>query len=102
MSPSLAGTAQLAYQQSRAVARNVQALIDGSVPSAGHFEELGEAVSLGTDDAAVLLQGHVVSGRLARQARFALYTLRLPTWHQRLRVGAAWFFGGKAPRPLGL
>jgi NADH dehydrogenase len=102
VAPSLAGTAQLAYQQSRAVARNVQALIDGSVPSAGHFEELGEAVSLGTDDAAVLLQGHVVSGQLARQARFALYTLRLPTWHQRLRVGAAWFFGGKAPRPLGL
>jgi demethylphylloquinone reductase len=100
--PALAGTAQLAYQQSRAVARNVQALVDGSAPSAGHFEELGEAVSLGTDDAAVLLQGHVVSGQLARQARFALYTLRLPTWHQRLRVGAAWFFGGKAPRPLGL
>jgi NADH dehydrogenase len=100
--PALAGTAQLAYQQSRAVARNVQALIDGSVPAAGHFEELGEAVSLGTDDAAVLLQGHIVSGQLARQARFALYTLRLPTWHQRLRVGAAWFFGGKAPRPLGL
>ncbi len=102
VAPSLAGTAQLAYQQSRLAARNVQALIDGSVPAAGHFEELGEAVSLGTDDAAVLVEGRVVSGQLARQARFALYTLRLPTWHQRLRVGAAWFFGGKAPRPLGL
>jgi NADH:ubiquinone reductase (non-electrogenic) len=100
--PSLAGTAQLAYQQSRLVARNIQALIDGSVPAAGHFEELGEAVSLGTDTAALLIEGRVVSGQLARQARFALYTLRLPTWHQRLRVGAAWFFGGKAPRPLGL
>jgi NADH dehydrogenase len=102
VAPILSGTAQLAYQQSRLVARNVQALIDGSVPAAGHFEELGEAVSLGTDDAAVLVEGRVVSGQLARQARFALYTLRLPTWHQRLRVGAAWFFGGKAPRPLGL
>jgi hypothetical protein len=50
----------------------------------------------------VLIEGRVVGGQLARQARFALYTLRLPTWHQRLRVGAAWFFGGKAPRPLGL
>jgi NADH:ubiquinone reductase (non-electrogenic) len=100
--PTLAGTAQLAYQQSRAVARNIQALIDGSVPSAGHVEELGEAVSLGTDDAAVLVEGRIVSGQLARQARFALYTLRLPTWHQRLRVGASWFFGGKSPRPLGL
>ena len=100
--PSLAGTAQLAFQQSALAAANVQALIDGSVPSARRFEELGEAVSLGTDDAAVLTAGHVIEGRLARQARFALYTTRLPTWHHRLRVGAAWFFGGKSPRPLGL
>ncbi|HEX8719498.1 MAG TPA: FAD-dependent oxidoreductase [Pyrinomonadaceae bacterium] len=100
--PSLAGTAQLAFQQSKLVARNVQELIDGGVPAAGHFEELGEAVSLGTDDAAVLTAGRVVTGEIARQARFALYTSRLPTWHHRLRVGAAWFFGGKAPRPLGL
>jgi demethylphylloquinone reductase len=100
--PSLAGTAQIAFQQSKLVARNVQELIDGGVPAAGHFEELGEAVSLGTDDAAVLTAGHVVTGEIARQARFALYTTRLPTWHHRLRVGAAWFFGGKSPRPLGL
>jgi demethylphylloquinone reductase len=102
VAPSLAGTAQLAFQQAKLVAANVQALIDGSVPSSGHFEELGEAVSLGTDDAAVLAAGRVIEGKLARQARFALYTSRLPTWHHRLRVGAAWFFGGKAPRPLGL
>ena len=100
--PSLAGTAQIAFQQSKLVARNVQELIDGGAPAAGHFEELGEAVSLGTDDAAVLAAGQVVTGEIARQARFALYTTRLPTWHHRLRVGAAWFFGGKSPRPLGL
>jgi NADH dehydrogenase len=100
--PSLAGTAQLAFQQSDLVAANVQALIDGGVPQRGHFKELGEAVSLGTEDAAVLATGRVVTGRLARQARFALYTTRLPTWQHRLKVGAAWFFGGKTPRPLGL
>jgi NADH dehydrogenase len=100
--PSLAGTAQIAFQQAKLVARNVQELIDGGAPAAGHFEELGEAVSLGTDDAAVLTAGRVVTGEIARQARFALYTTRLPTWHHRLRVGAAWFFGGKSPRPLGL
>ena len=100
--PSLAGTAQIAFQQSKLVARNVQELIDGGVPAAGHFEELGEAVSLGVDEAAVLTAGRVVGGQVARQARFALYTSRLPTWHHRLRVGAAWFFGGKSPRPLGL
>jgi NADH dehydrogenase len=100
--PSLAGTAQLAFQEASLVVSNVQALIDGSVPSKGRFEELGEAVSLGTDTAAVLVAGKAVSGALARQARFALYTARLPTWHHRLRVGASWFFGGKTPRPLGL
>jgi NADH:ubiquinone reductase (non-electrogenic) len=100
--PSLGGTAQLAFQQSSLVASNVQALIDGGVPSRGHFEELGEAVSLGTETAAVLVAGQAVSGALARQARFALYTARLPTWQHRLRVGASWFFGGKTPRPLGL
>jgi hypothetical protein len=49
-----------------------------------------------------LASGQVVTGQLARQARFALYTTRLPTWQHRLKVGAAWFFGGKTPRPLGL
>jgi len=37
---------------------------------------------------------------LARDARFALYTSRLPTWHHRLKVGASWFFGGTTPKPL--
>jgi len=100
--PTLSGTAQLAFQQSSLVIRNVQALLDGSVPGTKHFVELGEAVSLGTERAAVLAGGKVIDGALARQARFALYTSRLPTWQHRLRVGASWFFGGKAPRPLGL
>ena len=98
--PSLFGTAQLAFQQSDLCADNVQALIDGSVPGTRHFEELGEAVSLGTENAAVLAAGRVQTGALARQARFALYTTRLPTWQHRLRVGASWFFGSREPRPL--
>ncbi|MDQ3687388.1 MAG: NAD(P)/FAD-dependent oxidoreductase [Acidobacteriota bacterium] len=100
--PSLSGTAQLAFQQSGLVAGNVQALLDGRVPGTKHFAELGEAVSLGTERAAVLAGGKVIDGALARQARFALYTSRLPTWQHRLRVGASWFFGGTTPRPLGL
>jgi demethylphylloquinone reductase len=102
VAPTLAGTAQLAFQQSDLAAANVRALIDGKAPRARRFEELGEAVSLGTDDAAVLVGGRVVEGSVARRARFALYTTRLPTWHHRLKVGASWFFGGNPPRPLGL
>lgn len=98
--PTLAGTAQLALQQAHLCARNVRAFLEGGELKSKHFAELGEAVSLGTEHAAVLTGGKVVTGPLARQARFALYTARLPTWHHRLRVGASWFFEGTAPRPL--
>ncbi|HAF12553.1 MAG TPA: hypothetical protein DCK99_02395 [Blastocatellia bacterium] len=98
--PTLAGTAQLAFQEASLVARNVKAFLSGAELQTKHFEELGEAVSLGTERAAVLAGGKAFGGPLARQARFALYTSRLPTWHHRLRVGASWFFEGTSPRPL--
>jgi demethylphylloquinone reductase len=100
IAPSLAGTAQLALQQAGLAARNVKALIAGQELQTGFFTELGEAVSLGTERAAVLAGGKAFGGPLARQARFAMYTSRLPTWHHRLRVGASWFFEGTTPRPL--
>lgn len=98
--PTLAGTAQLAFQQAHLAVRNVKALLEDKELQSKHFEELGEAISLGTERAAVLTGGKAFGGALARQARFALYTSRLPTWHHRLRVGASWFFEGTAPRPL--
>jgi demethylphylloquinone reductase len=97
---TLAGTAQLAYQQAGLAADNIKAFLSGRELKTKHFEEMGEAVSLGTERAAVLVGGKAFGGPLARQARFALYTSRLPTWHHRLRVGASWFFEGTTPRPL--
>lgn len=96
----LAGTAQLANQESVLAAQNVRAFIAGEKLQTRHFAEIGEAISLGTERAALLTGGKAVGGALARQARFALYTSRLPTWHHRLRVGASWFFEGTTPRPL--
>ncbi len=98
--PTLAGTAQLAFQESHLCVRNIQAFIEGDELKSKHFVELGEALSLGTEHAAVLTAGKVMGGPMARQARFAMYTARLPTWHHRLRVGASWFFEGTQPRPL--
>ncbi len=98
---TLPGTAQLALQEANLAADNIKALLSGNELKTKHFEELGEALSLGTERAAVLLAGgKAFGGAMARQARFALYTARLPTWHHRLRVGASWFLGGKEPRPL--
>ena len=99
-SPTLAGTAQLAFQEASLAARNIKAFNSGKELHTKHFEELGEAMSLGTERAAVLTGGKAFGGALARQARFALYTSRLPTWHHRLRVGASWFFEGTTPQPL--
>lgn len=98
--PTLAGTAQLAFQEASLAARNINAFIKGYKLQTKYFEELGEAMSLGTERAAVLAGGKAFGGPIARQARFAMYTSRLPTWHHRLRVGASWFFGGTEPRPL--
>jgi NADH dehydrogenase len=99
--PTLPGTAQLALQEAGLAADNIKAFLSGGELKTKHFEELGEALSLGTERGAVLLAGgKAFGGALARQARFALYTARLPTWHHRLRVGASWFFGGTPPRPL--
>jgi NADH dehydrogenase len=98
--PTLHGTAQLAFQEAGVVGHNIKALLDGKQLRTKHFEELGEALSLGTERAAVLAGGKAFGGALARQARFALYTSRLPTWQHRLRVGASWFFEGTTPRPL--
>lgn len=98
--PTLAGTAQLAFQQASLAARNIKSFLEGKEMHTKHFEELGEAISLGTERAAVLTGGKAFGGALARQARFALYTSRLPTWHHRLRVGASWFFGGTTAQPL--
>ena len=98
--PTLQGTAQLAFQQASLAGSNIKAYLEGGEMRTKHFEELGEALSLGTERAAVLTGGKAFGGALARQARFALYTSRLPTWHHRLRVGASWFFGGTTPRPL--
>ena len=100
VAPVLYGTAQLANQESALAADNIRAFLSGKTLKTKPFEALGEALSLGTHNAAVLVAGNVVGGSLARDARFALYTSRLPTWHHRLKVGASWFFEGTTPRPL--
>ena len=97
----LDGTAQLAYQQAGLVAHNVRALLSGENLETKYFKEMGTSVSLGTESAAVEVGGHVIAGALGREARFAMYTARLPTWHHRLRVGPSWFFGGNEPQLIG-
>jgi NADH dehydrogenase len=55
--PTLAGTAQLAFQEASLAGRNIKAYLEGKEMQVKHFEELGEALSLGTERAAVLTGG---------------------------------------------
>jgi demethylphylloquinone reductase len=100
VNPKLAGTAQLAYQQARLVASNIERLLDGKPLTTTAFKELGKALGLGTRSAAVSTGNIAFQGALARDGRFLLYTSRLPTWHHRLRVGADWFVHPPRPRQL--
>jgi NADH:ubiquinone reductase (non-electrogenic) len=96
----LNGTAQLAYQQASLAADNIKALLAGKELRTDFFKERGTALSLGTTGAAVEIGGEVLTGRLAREARFAAYAARLPTWRHRLTAGAQWLLGGSNPQPL--
>jgi NADH dehydrogenase len=96
----LEGTAQLANQESKLLADNIKAFLKGRELKSRAFHELGEALSLGTEHAAVLVGSMAYSGPLAREARFSLYTQRLPTWQHRLKVGSSWFFEGTMPQSL--
>src|SRR5258708_6054405 len=76
--PTLAGTAQLALQESGLCARNVRAFIAGNPLKTKRFVDLADPVSLGTQHTALLSAGKVINSPLPRHARFALYTARLP------------------------
>lgn len=102
VAPVLLGTAQLANQEATLVTANIKLFLNNKPLKTKRFEELGEALSLGTENAAVLVAGNAVSGDIARKARFALYSSRLPTWHHRLKVGSDWFFNGTSPNSIGL
>jgi hypothetical protein len=95
VAPTLAGTAQLALQQAHLCARNVRASLSGDELKTKHFVELGEALSLGTEHAAVLSAGKVMAGPLARK-RVSRCTRATATWHHRTAVGASWFFEARA------
>ena len=81
-----------------AVAKNIKALPLGRRLATKHFEELGEAVSLGTD-ARLCWMVERRRWPTSATARFCSLHRALAYWHHRLRVGASWFLRHHA-RPL--
>jgi hypothetical protein len=97
--PTLAGTAQLALQESHLCAHNIRTFNEGGQLKSKHFAELGEALSLGTEHAAVLTGGKVI-GDHSRASAFRALHPRLPPGITVCAWASCGSIEGTQPRPL--
>lgn len=90
----LPATAQVAFQQADFAGWNLWAAINGRPLLPFRFQNLGEMMVLGRNDAAIspsFIEGLTLDGPLGHAARKMAYLLRLPTDEHRLKVGISWF-----------
>ncbi|XP_028770379.1 alternative NAD(P)H-ubiquinone oxidoreductase C1, chloroplastic/mitochondrial [Neltuma alba] len=90
----LPATAQVAFQQADFTGWNLWAAINGRPLLPFRFQNLGEMMTLGRNDAAIspsFIEGLTLDGQIGHTARKLAYLLRLPTDEHRLKVGISWF-----------
>ncbi len=83
-------TAQGAYQQADYTAWNIWASITGRPLLPFRYQNLGEMMTLGTDNATLAGLGIKLDGPLAHIARRLAYLYRMPTVDHQLKVGFNW------------
>lgn len=83
-------TAQAAFQQSDYCAWNLWASLTGRPLLPMRYQQLGEIMSLGTNDAAVTSMGLKLAGYPAYMLRRLVYLGRMPSAEHRLSVGMNW------------
>ncbi|NEP14282.1 MAG: NAD(P)/FAD-dependent oxidoreductase [Symploca sp. SIO2C1] len=83
-------TAQGAYQQADYTAWNIWASITGRPLLPFRYQNLGEMMTLGTDNATLAGLGLKLDGPLADIARRLAYLYRMPTLDHQLKVGFNW------------
>ncbi|KAI4336475.1 hypothetical protein L6164_014997 [Bauhinia variegata] len=89
----LPATAQVAFQQADFTGWNLWAAINGRPLLPFRFQNLGEMMTLGRNDAAVspsFIEGLTLDGPTGHAARKIAYLIRLPTDEHRLKVGISW------------
>ncbi len=82
--------AQAAFQQADYVAWNVWSSLTERPLLAFQYTDLGEMMTLGTDNAVLSGMGIQLDGPLAYLARRLVYLYRLPTLEHQLKVGFNW------------
>jgi NADH dehydrogenase len=83
-------SAQAAYQQAQYAGWNVWASLSDRPLLPFRYQNLGEMLSLGLDDATFAGLGLKLNGPLAYVARRLAYLYRMPTLEHQLRVGLNW------------
>ncbi|MBN3938427.1 MAG: NAD(P)/FAD-dependent oxidoreductase [Nostoc sp.] len=83
-------TAQAAFQQADYTAWNIWATLTNRPLLPFHYQQLGEMMALGIDNATLTGLGIKLDGPLAYVARRAAYLYRLPTLDHQLKVGFNW------------
>ncbi|KAK7399342.1 hypothetical protein VNO78_10524 [Psophocarpus tetragonolobus] len=89
----LPATAQVAFQQADFTGWNLWAAINGRPLLPFRFQNLGEMMTLGRNDAAIspsFVDGLTLEGSIGHTARKIAYLIRLPTDEHRLKVGISW------------
>ncbi|KJH72111.1 NAD(P)/FAD-dependent oxidoreductase [Aliterella atlantica] len=88
---SLPPTAQVAYQQGEAIARNLQALVTGDRPVAARVNIRGTLLKLGLGESAANLFDIVqIKGKVGHSIRQATYMQLLPTPVRNLKATSNW------------
>jgi NADH dehydrogenase len=83
-------TAQSAFQASDYCGWNLWADLTHRPKLAFRYQNLGEMMTLGVDDATLNGLGLQLDGSLAYVARRLIYLYRQPTWQHRLNLGLKW------------
>ncbi|OMP01153.1 FAD-dependent pyridine nucleotide-disulfide oxidoreductase [Corchorus olitorius] len=90
----LPATAQVAFQQADFAGWNLWAAINDRPLLPFRFQNLGEMMTLGRNDAAIspsFIEGLTLEGPVGHAARKIAYLIRLPTDEHRFKVGLSWF-----------
>lgn len=86
-------TAQVAIQQADFAGWNLWAAINNRPLLPFRFQNLGEMMTLGRNDAVcapTFVDGLILDGRVGNTARKLAYLYRMPTNEQRVKVGLSW------------
>ena len=82
--------AQHTVREARHLARNIQAVIEGRVPTPFVYHPLGTMASLGHTRAVARVLGLRLTGFAAWWVRRTYYLFQMPRWDRRLRIVLDW------------